>query len=186
MDVKMGSRLRSVTLVALFTALICVGAFIAVPIGLGPVPIVLQNMLVLLTGLLLGPLRGSAAVGLFLISGLIGLPVFSGGRSGPAHFAGPAGGYLVGYLLAAFVTGILNRGSGRSRIMPILASLAGAFVIYVPAVIWLRIILVPDWLKAVVGGTTPYIIPDLVKAVIAGLLAIVLRPSVDEALGKRS
>jgi biotin transport system substrate-specific component len=141
---------------------------------------------VLIAGLLLGPARGCAAVGLFLLLGLIGLPVFSGGRSGPAHFAGPAGGYLVGYLLAAFVAGILNRGSGRSRIRPILAALAAALAVYVPAVVWLRVILVPDWSKALVGGALPYLIPDLVKSVIAGLLAVVLKPSVEEALGKRS
>ena len=86
---------------ALFAALICAGSVIAIPAG--PVPIVLQNAFAVLAGLLLGPIQGAGAVGLFLIAGALGLPVFSGGKGGFAVFAGPTGGYLAGYFFAALV-----------------------------------------------------------------------------------
>nr|WP_255947031.1 biotin transporter BioY [Brucepastera parasyntrophica] len=74
---------------AVFAALICAGSVIAIP--LGPIPIVLQNAFAILSGLLLGPLQGAGAVGLFLIAGFLGLPVFSGGKSGIVAITGPTG-----------------------------------------------------------------------------------------------
>jgi biotin transport system substrate-specific component len=90
------------------------GAYIAVPLPVSPVPVVLQNLFVLLAGLLL-PLRWAvASVALYLALGAIGLPVFSAARGGLAHFVGPTGGYLVGFLPAAAVCALLGGGSGRS------------------------------------------------------------------------
>ena len=80
---------------ALFAALICAGALITIP--LGPVPIVLQNAFAIMAGLLLGPLQGAGAVGIFLILGALGLPVFSGGRGGIAVLTGPTAGVITSY-----------------------------------------------------------------------------------------
>ena len=87
--------------VPLFAALIAVSGFIAFPLPGTPVPIVLQNMMPILASGLLGGLYGTASTALFLIAGLLGLPVFSGGRGGIAHLLGPTGGFLIGYLAAA-------------------------------------------------------------------------------------
>jgi biotin transport system substrate-specific component len=178
----METNLRRTTLIAFFSALICVGAFIVIPVG--PVPIVIQNMIVILAGLLLGPAKGTASVALFLFIGAIGFPVFSGGRGGIAHFAGPTGGYLVGYLATVFVAGIINRKASRGPLIPVVASLAAATVVYIPGIAWLKLSLRSDWPKAIAVGLLPFILPDLCKAVAAGLLAAVLRPSVDEAMGR--
>ena len=83
--------------IALFAAVICVGCFIMIP--LGPVPIVLQNVLCILTAVLLGGIFAGAPAALFLLAGLIGLPVYSGGSSGIGVWMGPTGGFLLGYLL---------------------------------------------------------------------------------------
>ena len=88
---------------AVFAALICAGWMMSIPVG--SIPIVLQNALAVLAGLLLGPLFGGLSVLLFLVAGAVGLPVFSGGSGGFAVFAGPTGGFLVGYLAAAVVGG---------------------------------------------------------------------------------
>ena len=87
--------------VPLFAALIAVSGFIVFPLPGTPVPIVLQNMMPILASGLLGGLYGTASTALFLITGLLGLPVFSGGRGGLAHLLGPTGGFLIGYLAAA-------------------------------------------------------------------------------------
>lgn len=106
-------NLKRMIFSSLLTALMIVGSYIRIPVG--PVPIVLANMFAVLAGLLLGPVWGSASVGLYLLLGLIGLPVFSGG-GGPAYFAGPTGGYLVGYAAAAFAAGAVNRAGDAFRL----------------------------------------------------------------------
>jgi biotin transport system substrate-specific component len=97
------------SLIAVFAAL--TAAFSVLPgIPLGPgVPITLQTLAVMLTGIILGPTRGAAAVGLFLAAGLAGLPVFSGFRGGLGVLAGPSAGYLLAFLPAAFLVGLLAR-----------------------------------------------------------------------------
>jgi len=163
---------------ALFAALTAAGAFIAIP--LGPVPIVLQNLLAILSGLVMGPVLGSSAVGLFLLAGLLNFPVFSGG-GGIARFAGPTGGYLVGYLLAALTAGLI---AGRQRanasckiIQPriIIAVIAAFLVIYIPGLIWLKARVNLDWGKTLLTGFVPFIIGDVLKGIAAVLIAPRLR-----------
>ena len=86
-------QIRTTVLTAVFTALIAAGAYIAVPIG--PVPIVLTTFFVLLSGLLGGFRIGLYSVGVYLVLGIMGLPVFAGGAGGFAVLAGPTGGYLI-------------------------------------------------------------------------------------------
>jgi biotin transport system substrate-specific component len=171
--------LMRIAFTALFAALTAAGAFIAIPIG--PVPIVLQNLLALLSGLVLGPVLGSAAVGLYLLAGLLGFPVFSGGGGGIARFAGPTGGYLVGYLLAALAAGLI---AGRPKanasvkvFQPriIIAVIAGFLVIYVPGLTLLKTRLNLDWIKILMTGFIPFIPGDVVKGIAAILIAPRLR-----------
>src|SRR4030043_1983259 len=96
-------KLRWTVLSSLMAAMTAVGAYIHVPIG--PVPIVLSTLFVLLSGFLLGSHWGMASMGLYLLVGAIGIPVFAGGKGGFAHFFGPTGGYLLGCVLASWVTG---------------------------------------------------------------------------------
>lgn len=100
--------------VAVFAALIAALALTPpIPIGALGVPITLQTLGVALAGLCLGAWRGAAAVGLYLLVGLAGLPVFSGGRAGVAVLVGPTGGYLVAFLLSAFVVGLVAQWAVR-------------------------------------------------------------------------
>lgn len=102
----MGQSLRMTVYACALAALMVVGSYLQIPIG--PVPIVLANLFVLLAGLLLGSRWGAASVALYLFLGLIGLPVYAGGAAGPAALFGPTGGYLFGYLAAAFLTGLIS------------------------------------------------------------------------------
>lgn len=94
-------------LIALFAALICAGCFIQIPLPSG-VPIVLQDMFAMLTGILLGPLYGGISVLIFLLLGCFGLPVFTGKAGIQVIIAGPTGGFLIGYLVGAIVAGLFS------------------------------------------------------------------------------
>ena len=99
-----------IALTAFFAALTAAGAYIAFPVG--PIPISMQNLFILLSGLVLGPVMGTAAVGLYLLAGILSFPVFALGGGGIARFAGPAGGYFVGYFFAALTAGLI---AGRPK-----------------------------------------------------------------------
>jgi biotin transport system substrate-specific component len=171
--------ITGITLTALFAALTAAGTFIAIPLPFSPVPVVLQNLFALLSGLILGPALGSAAVGLYLLAGAIGAPVFAGASGGFIRFLGPTGGFLIGYLLAALTAGLIA-GRPRPEIQTplwriILAVLAGFLIIYAPGLIRLKFALDKSWAAALAAGFVPFIIGDLLKGIAAVIIAPRLR-----------
>jgi biotin transport system substrate-specific component len=174
------NSLRSV-FTALFAALICAGAFVAIPVG--PVPVVLQNAFAVLSGLLLGPMQGAGAVGLFLIAGILGLPVFSGGKSGFVVLTGPTGGYLAGYFIAALVAGAAVRRASltdRRQAMPVIlsAAIAGFACIYIPGILVLRRTLGLSLPEAITKGLVPFVLGDAIKIAVLVPVTLKLRPIV--------
>ena len=167
-------ELRWMVLASLMAALTAVGAYIHVPIG--PVPIVLSTLFVLLSGLLLGSRWGLASMGLYLLVGAIGIPVFAGGKGGFAHFFGPTGGYLFGYALASWITGLISEHSRGLIILDILSVIIGSLVIYSLGVPWLKMVTQMSWPKALLMGMVPFLIGDAVKASVALILARAIRP----------
>jgi len=167
-------KLRMVVLSSLMAALTAVGAYIHVPIG--PVPIVLSTLFVILSGLLLGSFWGLASTGLYLLVGAIGLPVFAGGKGGLAHFLGPTGGYLFGFALASWLTGLISERSPGSLILDISAVIIGSLVIYGAGVPWLKVVTQMSWSKTFMVGVIPFLIGDAVKAVVAIIVARAVRP----------
>ncbi len=164
-----GATLRYTVQTALFAALIAVGAYIAIPVPISPVPLVLQNMLVMLAGVLLGPGKGVLAVALYLGMGTIGLPVFAGGSAGPATFIGPTGGYLAAYLPAAALAGALARRFPTTRGVLAAAGLAAALILIVGAS-WLAVVgrLTPP--EALIIGVLPFLPGDIVKVLAAAAI----------------
>ncbi|MFQ3620618.1 MAG: biotin transporter BioY, partial [Spirochaetales bacterium] len=165
--------LQKTVLTALSTALVAGGAFIAFPIPISPVPIVLQNFFILLMALVLGGRIGAASVALYLLLGAFGLPIFAGGKGGFAHFFGPTGGYLLGFLLAATVTGFLSHALPlRNRLIRDgISAFAGALCIYLLGVPWLAYRLGTPIPKAVLLGVVPFLPGDVLKTIAAVLLA---------------
>ena len=121
--------MHRLVLIALFAALLAVGGWISIPIG--PVPITLQTLFLPLAGLVLGSRDGALAALLFLTAGLLGLPVFSGGKGGLAVFLGPTGGFLLACPFAAWIYGL----AGGNRIIPlpraVLICVAGSGLVFV-------------------------------------------------------
>ena len=169
--------LRRLVLPALFAALISAGAIISSPLPGSPVPIVLQNFMVVLAGLLLGPVGGGLSVLLFLLLGALGFPVFSGGHGGLAWLAGPTGGYLAGYLVAAVVSGLCSR--FRSPAMTALGSALGFLLILAIGVFRLKALRGSEWSVALAGGLLPFLPGDAFKAVVAAILGWRLGPFMD-------
>ena len=117
----MGTRptfsIRDITRIAVFAAILAVlGIPGAIPVFGGAVPITAQTLGVMLAGAILGSWRGAAAVAVFEVLVLIGLPLLSGGRGGVAVFAGPSVGYLIGWIIGAFVIGLIARSGNRKAI----------------------------------------------------------------------
>ncbi len=177
-------KLRWMVLASLMAALTAVGAYIYVPIG--PVPIVLSTLFVLLSGLLLGSRWGLASMGLYLLVGAIGIPVFAGGKGGFAHFFGPTGGYLFGYALASWITGLISEHSRGLIMLDILSVIIGSLVIYSLGVPWLKMVTQMSWPKALIMGMVPFLIGDAVKASVALILARAIRPVLKRQLQSSS
>jgi biotin transport system substrate-specific component len=173
-------KMRLVVLCSLMAGLMAAGAFIQVPIG--PVPIVLTNLFVLLAGLLLGARWGAASAALYLLVGAIGLPVFSAGRGGLAHLFGPTGGYLFGFVLSAWITGLISGCFRRSVIGSVPAVILGSLIIYGLGVPWLKTITNMTWNKAWMVGMIPFLPGDALKAVLAVILFRSLKPIMDRQI----
>ena len=173
--------------IALFAALMAAGAFIRIPVG--PVPVTLTSFFMLLAGLLLGPAAGATSVAVYLLIGTIGLPAFAGG-SGPAVFAGPTGGFLIGYLAAVFVCGLISAGTeqisaGRFPLRDILAVIAASLLLYAAGVPWLKWRLGLEWSSALSAGMLPFLPGDLIKAAAAVLIRQLLARRASELLPDR-
>lgn len=173
-------KLRWMVLASLMAALAAVGAYIHIPIG--PVPFVLTTLFVLLAGLLLGSRWGLTSMGLYLLVGTMGMPVFAGGRGGFAHILGPTGGYLLGFLLAAWLTGFISERSRGHLIWEIFAILAGSVAIYSLGIPWLKMVTKMSWPKTFIVGLVPFLIGDAVKASAALFLVRAVRPILNRQL----
>ncbi len=152
--------------------LIAVAAKVQVPFW--PVPMTLHTLAVLSLAVLMGPRQGFAAMSAYLVAGLAGLTVFSGAPErgvGLAYVMGPTGGYLLGYLAAACVTGRLAQ--GRGLIGTGAAMLAGLAVVYAAGLTWLSAFVPGSQLIA--AGFAPFILGDLIKAGVALALIAALR-----------
>jgi biotin transport system substrate-specific component len=171
---KTENQMRMTAYASLLAALIAVGAYIAIPIG--PVPIVLQNFFVLLTGLLLGSRWGLISVTVYLLAGAVGLPVFAGGSGGVGRLVGPTGGYLVGFLPAVFVVGLIAGPKGHQVVRDVVAMVCGAALIYLLGVTWLKIITGMTTSKALMVGMYPFLPGDVLKIAVAVPVARTLRP----------
>jgi biotin transport system substrate-specific component len=167
---------KNVALIALFAALIAaLGLIPKITLAFG-VPITAQSLGVMLCGTVLGSKRGALSVLLFLLLVTIGLPLLSGGRGGLGLFVSPTAGFLVGWPIAAFVTGLIVE-KWRSAPLAVVGSIAsiigGILVMYAFGVIGMSITLEKPLLEAT-GLVTAFIPGDVLKAVIAGMLTAAL------------
>lgn len=170
---KMLSLMAQLVLVLAGSALLAISAQVSIPFY--PVPMTGQTLIVLMIGMAYGPRLGAATVMAYLVEGGMGMPVFANGGAGWAYLAGPTGGYLTGFLVAAFILGLLaERGMGRNPVSTALAMLVGTAVIYLFGVTWLSSFI--GYAKALSVGVLPFLYGDVAKLVVAaGLMPLAWR-----------
>ncbi len=143
-------------------------AQISVRLGFTPVPITGQTFAVLLVGAAYGSALGAASMGAYLVLGVIGVPLYADHKHGWDVFSGATGGYIVGFIVAAAVTGALaERGWDKKFSSSIAAMLTGSVIIYACGSIWLHHYLHVSWNTTFVDGVYPFIPGDLVKLYLA-------------------
>ena len=132
-ELTVGKRL---TFMLTFNLLLIASSYIQIPLPFSPVPITAQTMAVLACGLFLGPVAGALTVIAYIAEGALGLPVFAGGTAGLAKIFGPTGGYLAGFILAAFMVGFLSEKIKSMTYMKLVGVLTiGTVLIFIPGLI---------------------------------------------------
>ena len=166
---RTASWLRDVILIVLGALFVAALAQVEIPLPFTPVPITGQTFGVLLVGAALGSKRGAAALASYLALGIVGLPFFAGGAHGLGVVVGATGGYLIGFVIAAYLIGVLaDRGLERSVRTSLLPFVVGTLIIYVCGVAWLAVML-GNLSKALAAGLLPFLIGDALKLVAASL-----------------
>ena len=170
-DVVPQSWVRQITLIVGAALFVGIAAQIAIPLPFTPVPLTLQTFAVLLAGSALGSLRGAAAMALYAVVGIAGVPWFAEGSSG---YSAPSFGYIIGFIVAAFIVGrIAEHGAMRSVTRTAGLMVIGNLVIYAIGATWLAFAIGVDASTAIALGVTPFLIGDAIKiAAAAGLLPL--------------
>jgi biotin transport system substrate-specific component len=163
--------LTDTLLVLAGTGLVAACAQVTIPLGFTPVPISGQTFAVLLVGASLGTIRGTASLLLYLWIGAAGAPVYAEGKGGWEVFTGATGGYIVGFVLAALLTGYLaERRWDRRFPSSVAAMLTGNVVIYLVGLPWLAAVINSDFEGTLEAGLYPFVFGDLLKLYLAGAL----------------
>jgi biotin transport system substrate-specific component len=166
---RTASWLRDLTLIVLGSLFVAVLAQVKIPLSFTPVPLTGQTFAVLLVAAALGSKRGAASMAFYIALGAFGLPIFAGGASGVAYLSGATLGYLIGFVIAAYVVGLLaERGLERSVRTSVIPFLVGTVIIYACGVSWLAIVL-GSFSKALTAGLIPFVIGDVIKLIAASL-----------------
>lgn len=170
-DMKRKIATKDLVLTALFAALTAVLAQIQLPIG--PVPFNLAVFGAFLAGMLLEPAWAAASMGVYMLLGAVGIPVFAGFMGGPAVLLGKTGGYVIGYIFIALATALAVK---RSVKLPVIgaAMLAGLLICYGFGTAWFMAVTGADLVSALGWCVLPFIVPDVCKGVLACVLGRLL------------
>ena len=174
------TNIKMITFTALMAAVFCILGPLAIPIG--PVPITLGVICVYLCVYALGMNMGSIACILYILLGLVGLPVFSGFAGGPAKLFGPTGGYIVGYVFMALVSGwFIDRFSVKKIYMQILGMILGLVVLYAFGTVWFVFQMQVTFAEALSMCVIPFVAFDLIKIGLALLFGNTIRKALSVA-----
>lgn len=165
------NKTAEMTRMALMVAMNCVSAYIIIPLPFSLSPIALQTLIVNLTGYVLNGKQAFMTMLVYLLVGLAGVPVFTGGSAGPGKLFGPTGGYIIGFLFTAVFLAYFRGEKYSFKRYALLGCVIGIPLIYVFGVVQLKLITGMGWDKAIMTGALPFIPLDIVKCLAAAVIA---------------
>lgn len=165
------NKTAEMTKMALMVAMNCVSAYIIIPLPFSLSPLALQTMIVNLTGYVLNAKQAFMTMLVYLLVGLAGVPVFTGGSAGPGKLFGPTGGYIIGFLFTAVFLAYFRGEKYSFKRYALLGCVIGIPLIYVFGVVQLKMITGMGWDKAIMTGALPFIPLDIVKCLAAAVIA---------------
>lgn len=168
------ASLRGMVYASMFGAMTALGAYITIP--LHPVPITLQSLFSNLAGALLGGYLGALSQVIYVLLGVIGLPVFAGGKAGLGVLLGPTGGYLIGFVVGTYLIGKIIEVKEKPGLTRVLFSMiVGHIAIYGLGIIQLSVVAKLSLAKAVAVGVIPFLAGDALKIIAAAVIALKVR-----------
>lgn len=166
---------KKMILYALFAALTAICSMILIPLPFTPVPINLATLSVFLAGGLLGSKGGAISQIVYVILGAIGLPVFAGFNGGFGVITGPTGGYIIGYVAAAWLTGFMIEKLGQGYYKSIISMIIGLAACYTLGTLWFMYITSTGLAAALMMCVVPFLIGDGIKIAAGSILVKKLR-----------
>lgn len=160
---------KNIAIIGVVTAITCILGPLSIQIGL--VPISFTNLAIYLGLYILGMKKGTISYLVYLLLGLVGVPVFSAFSAGPQKLFGPTGGYLIGFIPMAIIAGIFIEKSGRKLVPSLVGMILGTVVCYAFGTAWLAFQAHYTFVQALTAGVTPFIVGDLLKMVLVALVA---------------
>lgn len=175
------SSTYQIVLIGIMTAITCILGPLSIPIPFSPVPISFTNLAIYLTAFILGWKRGTLSYLIYLFLGLVGLPIFSNFSGGPSKLFGPTGGYLIGFILMAFISGLFIEFFNGNVSMYILGLMLASAANYLLGTAWLSYQLDLTFYQALSVGVFPYLIGDGIKIAIAIAIGPMIRNRLKQA-----
>jgi biotin transport system substrate-specific component len=166
-------RLRWLLLSAIFAAVTAVLSQVTIPLPV--IPITGQTLAVGIAATILGSRYGTVAILIYILLGAVGMPVFSGASGGVQVLVGKSGGYITGFILTAFVTGLILEKTRFTMINAIIANLVGMVITLVVGTVQLKYVMDIPWEQAIAFGVTPFLVGGVIKAVLASVIGIKVR-----------
>lgn len=173
----MRSGTRNLMLIAMFAAVMSIMAQISIPLPFSPVPITGQTLALALLAIILPKKLATSSVGIYLLLGAIGIPVFAGATGGLGILLGPSGGYLFALVIAAFMISAVLEVEGSYKVIPtFIITTIGLMVVLLFGTVWMKFIVEGmSWTEAFWAGFAPFVILEVVKAGIATFVGLTVR-----------
>ncbi len=164
-------KTMEMTRLALLIAMNCVSAYMIIPLPFSLSPLALQTMIVNLVAFLLTPKQALITMFVYILIGLIGVPVFTGGTAGPAKMFGPTGGYIWGFMIAAALIAWLKGKTYSFKRYSLVSICVGIPVIYIFGALQLKFLTQMNWEAVLLTGVLPFVPMDIVKCLAAAVIA---------------
>lgn len=178
------TNIQTLTKISICIALLCVSSYLSFPIPFSTAPITMQTVIINLIALILTPAQSAAAVGVYILLGICGLPVFSGGTAGIGRLLGPTGGFIIGFLISAPLISLL-KGKKESIVRYLLVTiLVGMPVLYAFGTAFMCITQKMNIIAALSAAVVPFIFGDVLKCIAGSYLALALNKALKKFSGR--